>query len=676
MELRAQINFVVCFLLSVGMPCVAYSFGDQDSVATDSTQRSYVMQEVFVTALRLPQTASLTSSPVTILTGEELQRTNASSLSQLLAPVSGFFVKDYGGNSGLKTLAQRGLGPEHTLVLLNGMRVSNPQNALVDLGLFGADEIERLEVLHGGQSATFGADAVAGAVNIVSAPNADARNAKASMSVGSFGYKHFGLSGGGRIADVIVRGAYREEKGNENFPFSFHNGPELTRLVRTNADFTSRSGTLTSSYTFSQDAEAILYARSFSSERGVGGQVVGPAPTSVARQKDNDNLTQLTFRFQSDRWRYRMGLQYHDSYLRYRDNSFIVGGTVLDSYYSSKEWRIEPRVEHSLTSNARVAFGGEIAFAEGEGNSLLKDTRRSTVGGFVTVEQQLLGDSELIDGLLLYPSLRFDAITTGPNALSQWSPQLGVVIPFHALAFLEAKPTLRASVSRNFRVPTFNELFYAGGGGIGNPNLQPERSTSIDVGASTTFRLLGKHVVQTSYFDIDMSERIMWVAAGGQSVTPKNIRTVRSRGVELAYSWTSNDNLIIFSANYSSSDTKKISQDFPGDRNINVQLVYIPQETAYLSLTISKLLDDAVLKHLAASFASSFAGFRYTAEDNRDLLPSYWLAQVNLRARVKLAGLSLTTRVEANNLFDKDYQILLSYPMPGRSYKLTFGVEY
>ncbi|MEO8168745.1 MAG: TonB-dependent receptor plug domain-containing protein, partial [bacterium] len=220
---RGFITSIVVFLcfcfpqMSAAQLAPADSLSSADSLRV--ANREFTYPEVIVTATRIPQIASLSASPITVLDQKEIQRTNATSLADLLGSVPGLFVKDYGGSSGLKTVAQRGLGPEHTLVLVNGMRVSTPQNNLVDLGLTSADEIDRVEVIHGGNSAAFGADAVAGVVNIVTSPGRDVL--KASAGVGSFGYNKMELSGTTHFSGAAIRAALREERGAENFPFIF-----------------------------------------------------------------------------------------------------------------------------------------------------------------------------------------------------------------------------------------------------------------------------------------------------------------------------------------------------------------------------------------------------------------------------------------------------------------------
>lgn len=113
----------------------------------DSTEpRTYSLEGVVITASRVPETESYSPSFVTVLSHQDIEAANGVSLADVLTPSTGIFIKDYGSASAVKTISQRGLGSEHTLVLLNGLRVSSMQNGLMDLGLMPTDEIESIEI--------------------------------------------------------------------------------------------------------------------------------------------------------------------------------------------------------------------------------------------------------------------------------------------------------------------------------------------------------------------------------------------------------------------------------------------------------------------------------------------------------------------------------------------------
>ncbi len=641
----------------------------------DSIATSFAFDEVIVTAKRLPSTTTLSSSSVTVLSSRHIEHTPAASIAHLLTSVSGLYVKDYGSSSGLKTLAQRGLGPEHTLVLLNGMRVSNMQNSLVDLGLMSADEISGLEVFHGGHSAAFGADAVAGVVNIKTMPEQYVQSVKASTSVGSFGYSSVGVAAGIEFGAGGLRASFAEERGREDYPYVFRAGSQAFSLTRTNADYSSQTARLQSSISISDNLDMHVYGRTFGSERGVAGLVVSRHSASAARQEDTDHLLQIRLASRSSGMiAYRLGAQFHQAYQRYVDTRFFVGASYIDNHFKNSDIRIEPAIEMRLGDESRIAFGGELATVSASGNSLPRAIRRNTAGAYLAADHALISGAGVLEKMFVQPALRYDVASTEGKSLSHFSPQFGITALLGRSPVI--RPALKASISRSFRAPTFNELYYAGGGGIGNPDLQPEQSTGVDAGGELSVVFLGLHTVRATYFDIRMQNRIVWVAAGGASVTPKNIREVESKGVELVYGWQSPDTRYSVQASYTFSSTRKVSADFPGDRNINTQVVYVPQEMSSLALSAVEPVESPVLNEIGGTLQSQFVGFRFTNEDNTGFLPSYTLFNGNVRAKLKVAGFRFVIKGDILNIFDRSYQTIAAYPMPGRSYRVSLTIEY
>ncbi|HSQ76078.1 MAG TPA: TonB-dependent receptor plug domain-containing protein, partial [Bacteroidota bacterium] len=173
-----------------------------DSSDTLFTRRLFALDEVVVTSQRIPRPVLYTPSATSVIPRRLIEQSAGTSLGNVLAAGNGLFVKDYGGPSGIKTISQRGLGTEHTLVLINGMPVNSVQNGGVDLGMTDAAEIERIEIVRGGQSALHGPHAVAGIVNVITRAMPEDEHASAGLEWGSFGYRHLRLAAGCGAAPV------------------------------------------------------------------------------------------------------------------------------------------------------------------------------------------------------------------------------------------------------------------------------------------------------------------------------------------------------------------------------------------------------------------------------------------------------------------------------------------
>ncbi|MBP2673075.1 MAG: Iron complex outerrane recepter protein, partial [candidate division NC10 bacterium] len=194
-----------------------------------------------VQASRLRLDVSHVPVPVNVIDRWEIEHAPVTTLAGILSAAPGLFVKDYGGSSGLKTLSQRGLSAEHTAILLNGLPVNSAQNGIMDLGMTPLENVERIEVLHGGSSLSFGSQALGGVVNLVSRAPASEPAARAGLTLGSYGYERFSISGGTNLQASAFRVSYLQEGADDDYRFIYHNGPSAQGLRRTNSDFLSRS---------------------------------------------------------------------------------------------------------------------------------------------------------------------------------------------------------------------------------------------------------------------------------------------------------------------------------------------------------------------------------------------------------------------------------------------------
>jgi outer membrane cobalamin receptor len=633
------------------------------------------MDEVVVTALRYGPRVSSSPSRVTVLSEEAIQLSGASSLAGLLLMVPGIFVKDYGGSSGLKTVGQRGLGAEHTLILLNGLRISSFQNGLADLGLIAAETVSGIEVLHGGHSAAHGSEAMGGVVNIRTQPQREPHALQVKSSFGSFGYQKIGAQGGLRWAGGEVRLGLAEERSREDFPFIFRNGENVDTLRRTNADLKSSTGTVQAFLDLGTRTRLTSLARVYVSERGVPGPVLSPASSSEARQDDADHLAQCMIESDiSPEVTATVSGQVHYFYQRYQDPELNIGQSEgLDTWFRNVDLRISPAIGWVPDGDLKLQFGGEAAKTIGYGTSLKDDVIRWQGSGFFVADFKPADARGIIPSISLIPSLRFDSFT---SSTPSWSSHVGLVAAFEQLSGDHFVPTFRASVGRNFRVPTFNELYYNGGGGLGNPNLRPEHSTTWEVGAGVSAESFGHQQVQLSWFMSDMTDRIVWVSSGGIGVTPRNIHQVISQGIEATWQWVLSGENIRVKGDYAYvSSTIASNKDDPV-RAVGNQLVYVPLHTARVDMSWLFPVEIAGLSTIGGSIAWQFVGMRYTTPDNVGYLPSYSLLNAGLKINAAAGPLAVNTGVDVDNILNEEYQVILGYPMQQRSVRVTVGLGF
>ena len=175
-----------------------------------------VLPEMVVTASRTTVATREVGSAITVITAEQIERRQVRFVSDILRQVPGVAVSRAGNVGAVTQVRIRGAEGNHTLVIIDGVEVNDPMNGSeFDFSSLLADDIERIEVLRGPQSAIWGSDTIGGVVNIVTKRGHKGLRGHASAQGGSFGtYRlNTGVSGGNDSARASVSGSVLETDG-------------------------------------------------------------------------------------------------------------------------------------------------------------------------------------------------------------------------------------------------------------------------------------------------------------------------------------------------------------------------------------------------------------------------------------------------------------------------------
>jgi len=127
---------------------------------TTVIERQYSTDPVVVTAGRFPIRLSQSPYKIEILDEKKISATNGGSLADVLNLTSGVVLRSYGTTPLLQTVSINGMGPEHSVILINGVRINSFQNSLIDLSLIEREAINSIELISGGASALYGSNAM------------------------------------------------------------------------------------------------------------------------------------------------------------------------------------------------------------------------------------------------------------------------------------------------------------------------------------------------------------------------------------------------------------------------------------------------------------------------------------------------------------------------------------
>ncbi len=526
-------------------------------------------------------------------------------------------------------LSIRGGTFEQLLVLVDGVRMSDPQTGHFDLDLtLPLDRIERIEVLRGPASAQYGSDAVGGVVNIVTRNGGEGGSLR--FEGGSFGTALLGAEG--------ARGLGR---------LSMEAGAELGRSDG------HREGTEWEQALLSFRMETPVAGGRLRGDLGYARRDFGaegfyaPFPSVEATRTETVALRWIPSAAAAVRVEPRMTWRGHDDdFTLIRENP-----EVYRNIHRSTQAGADLVVRGTLSPALQVAAGAEVA-RHGLTSNALGD--RSEHRGALFAE----GGVEVGSSVALSVGLRHDRHGpwggfTSPSLAASWS--------------LTEATRLRASWGQSFRGPTWTERFYADPGHTPNPDVGPESGRSLEVGATLAPSpgvALSATLWERRQRDLidwarpRLPEGVVDLTTAPEPWVPRNVNRANFRGVEAEARWevdpathlSLSGSLLSLEADTPSDLESKYAlrplteQVVAGVRR---RLVGTAEEGAWLSATVrhGRRAEEAAFRDLDLRLEVS--------------LP--WAGGRAEGARVHL---------DARNLLDSDHPDLTGNPVPGRSFSL------
>ncbi len=435
------------------------------------------MEQVVVTATKTELAITESPQAISILTKEEISRHPQRSLGEILQQVTGMEVSQYGPRGAVTLPKMRGAEAEQVLILINGRRINDAQSGKFDLSNLPVvkDEVERIEVLRGAASALYGADAMGGVINIITKKPSPEAYTRALISYGRFDTQNYSLTHHWQPGAIGYSLAIAKERSN-----GFRVNSDLDALIL--------SGQL--NYAISSQHQVNLAARFTTKEIGAPGSENYPDPDD--RQKDE--ITQLDLNYQGHFSALDLHLRgFQNIYRRTFEQGsqgMNVGAPFLHKNYATGgevQINTSPLKDHFLTAGAEVIKDQVDSSALG--------THEATRGALYGQDQ-----IELNQLLMLTLGLRFDTHSIYED---QFNPRVGLLVR------LPGDVRLRASVSRSFRAPTFDALYWPEDAFVaGNPNLKPEKAWAYEIGGE---KKLGKlAVLRAAGFRRDVEDLIYW----------------------------------------------------------------------------------------------------------------------------------------------------------------------
>ena len=617
--------------------------------------------------------------PVQRLGGEELRRLNSQSVADALRYFSGVQIKDYGGVGGIKTVNIRSMGTNHTGVVYDGVELGNAQNGQIDLGQFSLDNVEGISLYNGQKSEIlqpakdFGS---AGSIYIRTRTpdfsDGTSYHARGTIRTGSFDLINPSALIELRLSKAVnasLSAEWVNSSGRYKFRYRRVNpAGEIaydTTATRQNGDVNAIRAELNLNGTVNE-GEWHFKVYHYDSERGIPGAIVNNVWRRGERVWDNNSFAQGSLSKIIGKFSTLANVKYSFYRTHYVNNDDKQ--IKIDNLYRQREFYISTANEYAIVPQWRVSASYDFQW-----NALSAD-----MYGFARPDRF----SHMLSAATALNLKRFKAQASAMGTFihdrlrGQESPRDKHV--FTPALYVSGYPlrntdfSVRAFVKRSFRMPTFNDLYYAD---MGNSKLNPERVTQYNIGLLYDHR--GHGFISAARVSADgyinrVKDKIVAYPKGQQfRWTMLNLGLVDIKGVDISALLTVNparDLYITLRGQYTYQHAIDITN--PADNYYRDQIPYIPHHSGSAVL-------NATWRRWMLNCSYIYVGERYNQQENirYNYTQPWYTTDLSLGRDFRFGKVNFRALLEVNNVFAQDYDVIINYPMPKRNYRLTLTVE-
>lgn len=590
-------------------------------------QPQKITDQIVVTASELPETLESTPASVTVITKEDIDKRAARDVADLLREVPGLFLARSGSPGKATSLFTRGAASTQTLVLWNGIEINNPYFSGYDWGRFSTAGIEQIEIVRGPFSALYGSEAMAGVINILTAPRASGW--RAEVESGAHGLRNAGVGGTYATESLQLSGAYEHRQDDGFAP---------------NDDFRQNSANALARWSPSRSFSLGAAVRHTSFDLGVpfntnaAGSAIVPSPDR--RQDGSETQVAIPMTLVLGGVSFEASVSEAKRQDNFSDPQDPFGLTETTTDSTARRAKLMVRAKTGLGT---IVAGGEIERAEVDDvtnfGPNFEDRRRSNRS--LVIEDRYTHALSGGARLELSAGVRHDDFDEFGTATS----------PRIAAAYVTGGTKWRAAFGRGFRAPSLGELYYPF---FGNPNVKAERNRSFEVGWDTALGRDG--IFSATYFNSRDRDLITFSPV---TFVSENIGRVRSDGVELGL-----------------------------EQRVN-QALYMAVSYTYLHRNEDESTGQRLFRRPKHS-GSVFLGYRAGAVDTNvsiqrigvrdDQLPVFPYSRVanpgytTIDMNVQHRGERFTPFVKVENLRDSRYEEVRGYAAPRR--RVIVGLRF
>lgn len=578
----------------------------------------------------------------TYINKSEIIKTNSLDLSDVISKKSGISLRDYGGAGGMKMVSLRGSTANQIAYIYDGFKINDKSSGVFNTALINTNNISNIELQNIGTSSVYGSNSLFG--NVIF--NSTIPEKKSiTFNFGSFNNYN------GSITYPINKTTslsvdYRNNKAN--YPISVNINNQDLILKRKNSQLNNVNINFTKLFIKNNISQKIRYFLNYT-EQGVPGSVIqDKLENNAANLTNNNHYIYYNLDYQNNKILINNGIFYNYSELNYQDslNKIINSNGINNSYYTNNIQLFSELKYKTNSINYNFRIDNDLIYLNGD-NLLNENNILGNLFGVAgNINKQIKIKNKLINLLIC---LRYDAINYTNNNLS----------PMFSISYVSNYYNSAITLSRNFRAPSFNEMYYLN---FGNSELLPEISNSINF--NNKFKITKFIEISINPYYSLVDNYILSMPLSPVVWSASNLEKVNNYGIESQLNV--NYNKIKFDFNYTYQKAIFVENTILK----NTDLPYIPNEIINSNIYYE---NNIINTNLLLSYNS----FRYFNQGNdaNSVIDPFLLIDIIFNKNINLLENNYKLIFSIKNLLNKNYYLVHNFPMPGINFLLTLNYE-
>ncbi len=556
-------------------------------------------------------------------------------------------IKEYGGLGSLTTISFRGTNANQTIFTIDGIKINSAGNPFFDINKIDLSSYDNINLINSGNSTQFGSGAMGGVVDFayskVSAKlfnlmiNSDLTNSlKFKINLVNYLFKN---------AQNRVNASFLYNNGK--FPIEFNKFGKIVDTMRNSSSIYNFSiSNYYNKLTNLFEIKNITFFN-YQNQEVPGAVLIGKLENTHANLKQFSLMNLTSFNFVKSQFISHLNWINSYDFYHFTDNEQIINSSKFNSYKTMIYADLYKFNNRLFSAQFHAETGVELL----NGN-MLQPNLPNTIHRINISANSNLFNYYLDSSLKVSVAGRVDKFSDFEKFIFSYSGSL--------LYNFQNNASIILSSSYNYRLPSFNEMYYFN---YGNTDLLPESSFNHNLSLNT--KLLKLLDINSTLFINFIDNQIVSIPKNTLSWTAQNFNKVLNKGIEINLGTRLFNNSLNTYISYLYQDTYDNNQQ---SINYFKEIPYIPKESISLNTTLK-------IKYFDFTTQLYHSSYRFIFPDNNvyEFLKGYTLINLHISKKILFEKNYLLITITANNVLDIKYELVKNYPMPGRTFLLTLN---